>query len=164
MDIYIFRHGDTANSINFWKKFFKQKNTFIMSILPESHNSLKKIGKYLKKIETDANFTSPFPRCKESAEIVSEISKKIFRIDPRISELEGNTDFKKFRHDVKSFLDYLTKQKYSSVAICTHGAVIAAIKHFATSGNFHIYQVWDYPSPGNLVIIKNKKVRTVNFN
>ena len=135
-----------------------------MPILPENHKSLEKIGKFLKKIHTDANFTSPFPRCKESAEIVSEISGKVFRIDPRISEFEGNTSFEKFRHDVKSFLEYIKKQNYSSVAICTHGAVIAAIKHLATNNSFYVYQVLDYPSPGNLVIIKNGKIETIDFN
>ena len=135
-----------------------------MPILPESRKSLEKIGEYLKKVHTDANFTSPFLRCKESAEIVHEVSGKVFRIDPRISELEGKIIFDKFEHDVKSFLDYLNKQKYSSVAICTHGAVIAAIKHLALGGSFHIYQVWDYPNTGNLVIIKNGRLETFDFN
>jgi broad specificity phosphatase PhoE len=164
MDIYIFRHGDTSNSKNFFKRFYKQKNTLKLPILPEGRIALKKMGNYLKNIHTDANFTSPFLRCRESSQIISQVAGKKFVPDARIAEFEGDVSFKELTEKVNSFLDDMHKHNYSSILICTHGAVIAAIKHFILHGYFYRFQLIDYPSPGKLLILKNKKITEINFN
>lgn len=162
---YIFRHGDTVNTgetNHLIKNGGGSKN---LPILSKGKPVLKKIGLYLKNIPTDANFTSPYLRCKASSKIVGEISDKKFVSDERIIELRDS--FKgalRFKKRVKEFLEEIETKGYSSVAICTHGAVIAAIKHLVTEGRFFYFQGIDYPSPGKLMIIKNKKVRILNFN
>lgn len=164
MDLYIFRHGDTKNTKSFISRFTKKKNTSDLPILPEGKEALIKIGEYLKNIKTDANFTSPYLRCKQSSDIVGKVSGKKFSIDSRIEELEGKIDFSVFRKKVASFLEDLHSQNYSAVAICTHGAVISALKHLEVDGNLHFFQVLSYPIPGKLTIIKNKKAEEKNFN
>jgi broad specificity phosphatase PhoE len=165
-DYYIFRHGDTIETGNFWLRIFgRNYDSHKITILPKAIPALKNIGKFLKSVSTNANFCSPYPRCLESAEIVSSISKKTFKVDERLRELESNGEkFEDFRERIKSFLDDIEEKKYSAVAICTHGAGIAAIKYLKTKGKFYFFQVVDYPPPGNLLIIKDGKASKINFN
>lgn len=166
---YIFRHGNTKNTegVNSLVKRFVSVGggSRDLPILPKSRYALEKIGEYLKNIPTDANFTSPYLRCRQSSEIVEEKTGKKFIVDERIRELRD--DLKgalKFEKRVKEFLDEIEKKEYKSVAICTHGAVIAAIKHIVREGRFFYFQGIDFPSPGKLMILKDKKVEILNFN
>src|SRR3990172_476021 len=159
-DFYIFRHGDTKDSGSLITRFIgRSGDTRKLPIIPKSFPALERIGAFLKNIPTDADFCSPFVRCVTSAEIVGKISGKTYKKDSRIAEFEKNGE--KFSHlnaRVRDFLTEIEQEKYSSVSICTHGAVISALKHLATNGKFHFFQIWDFPSPGNLVIIKGKKI------
>ena len=161
---YILRHGDTVNSKNVFDKLTLKKDTHSLPILPESFSALEKIGKYLKDVPTDANFCSPYLRCRESAQIVEKFSGNKFVTDPRIEELEGHINFSDFQKRITSFLTEIKDKNYSAVSICTHGAVIAAIKHMETDGKFYFFQVFDYPEPGNLIIIKEGKIKQIDFN
>ena len=161
---YIFRHGDTVNSKNSLDKLVIKKDTRNLPILPESHNALEKIGKFLKSVHTDADFCSPYLRCRESVKIVEKFSGKNYSFDSRIEELEGRIIFSDFQKRIKSFLNEIKAKKYSAVSICTHGAIIAAIKHMETASKFYFFQVFDYPEPGNLIIIKEGKIKKINFN
>ena len=161
---YIFRHGDTVNSKNLFDRLSVKKDIHDLPILPESYSALEKIGEFLKDVPTDANFCSPYLRCRQSMEIVEKFSGKKYVIDPRIEELEGHINFSDFQKRMISFLTEIKEKKYSAVSICTHGAVIAALKHLETSEKFYFFQVFDYPEPGNLIIIKDGKVKTINFN
>lgn len=164
---YIFRHGDTIETDNPLVGFFghKESDSRSINILPKATPALARIGEYLKNIPTDANFSSPYPRCLDSAKIVESVSAKKFVADERIRELEKNGEnFNEFTSRIKDFLKEIAEKKYSFVLICTHGAVIAAIKHFETGRRFFPFQVFDYPRPGNLVIIKEEKVSQINFN
>lgn len=141
------------------------KDSRNIGIKMEAYPVLKKIGSYLKNVKTDANFTSPYPRCADSAKIVGEVAKKKFVKNDMLRELEKNGEgFNKFGLRVRTFLNMIHDKKYSSVAICTHGAVIGALKHLIVSGEYSFYNVWDYPQPGNLIIIKNKKIEVMDFN
>ena len=140
-DFYIFRHGDTVNSKNPFDKLSIKKNTRNLPILPESYPALEKIGKYLKDIPTDADFSSPYLRCRQSVEIVGKFSGKKYVLNPRIEELEGHINFPDFNKRITSFLGEIKEKSYSTVSICTHGAVIAAIKHIETRGKFYFFQV-----------------------
>lgn len=164
MNFYIFRHGDTSQSKNPLSKIVHHSDTHNLPILPDGVNALKKEGEFLKNIKTGANFCSPYLRCRESAKIVSEKSNKDFKTDSRLGELEGKESFNHFKNRVESFLDEIKKKNYESVAICTHGAVIAAIKHIKKDNKFYFFQVFDYPRPGVLTEIKNGKITTRNFN
>ncbi|MGA3291548.1 MAG: histidine phosphatase family protein [Candidatus Microgenomates bacterium] len=165
-DFYIFRHGDTVETDNLLIKIFgRKRDSHGLSILPKGLPALKRIGKYLKNIPIDANFCSPYLRCIESIKIVGNSANKKYQFDERIRELEnGNEKLIDFHKRIDNFLDEIYTKKYSAVLICTHGAVIAAIKYLITRGNFSFLQLIDFPKPGNLIIIKNKKVYTINFN
>jgi len=169
MDLYIFRHGDTVDTDESKLKIIirglgRKNDTRSLQVLPKGIPALEKIGSYLTNIKTDSNFCSPYLRCVNSSDIVGKIAIKKYLPDERIRELEINGEkFSSFYSRVKSFLDELKSKKFSAVSICTHGAVIAAIKHMMT-GNFYFFQVLDYPPPGNLLIIKDGTVSQINFN
>jgi broad specificity phosphatase PhoE len=165
-DFYIFRHGDTKDSGSFLNTIFDYKgDSRMLPILPKGVPALEKIGEFLKNIPTDANFCSPYLRCMDSAEIVGGIANKKYQSDERIRELEKNGEkFTSFKKRVINFLNEIDEKKYSAVSICTHGAVIAAIKHLKTSRRFYFFQIIDFPKPGNLTIIKNGEVDTIDFN
>ena len=162
---YIFRHGDTVNTggiKRLWRNGGGPRN---LPILQKSKYALGEMGKYLKDIPTDANFTSPYLRCRQSSEIVREFSGKKFVTDERIRELRDDIHgFVHFKKRVKEFLKEIEDKGYKSVAICTHGAVIAAIKHLVIDGKFFYFQGIDFPSPGKLMVIEDKKVKILNFN
>jgi len=61
-------------------------------------------------------------------------------------------------------LDEIDKKNYSAVSICTHGAVMAAMKYLRLNGRFNLLQSLDYPTPGNLIVIKDGEIKTINFN
>jgi broad specificity phosphatase PhoE len=165
-DLYILRHGDTTESGNLFFRLFGHKgSSFNLPILPKGLPPLQKIGEYLKSVPTEANFCSPYIRCVDSAKVVGKIADKKFDNESRISEFERNGEgFGYFYKRVKNFFDDIKSKKYSSVSICTHGAVIAALKHLATGRSFHRLQIWDFPKPGNLIVIKDSKVEILNFN
>jgi broad specificity phosphatase PhoE len=165
-DFYIFRHGDTAESGNLLIKLFGHKgDSHHLPILPKGVPALEKIGQYLKNIPTDADFTSPYLRCIDSAKIVCGITGKVYQPDERLNEFEKNGEgFPNFKKRVVNFFNEIGGKNYSAVSICTHGAIISALKHLATGRKFSFFQVLDFPSPGNLIIIKNKEVKRIDFN
>lgn len=165
-DLYIFRHGDTKESGSLLVKFLGYRgDSHNLPILPKGLPALEKIGKFLKDVPTDANFCSPYLRCMESAKIVGSIAKKIYQPDERIQELDSSGGkISSFFKRVNNFLDEINKKNYSAVSICTHGAVIAVIKHPEIGKKVFFFQVLDFPNPGNLIIIKDGKVDTINFN
>ena len=167
-DFYIFRHGETRETDGggIFAGFFRLGGGQpSLPILTKGIPTLEKIGKFLKDIPIDASFTSPYLRCVESSKVVGSISGKRFIEDERIRELEGGIKkFGRFRERVFDFLSEIHKKNYSAISICTHGAVIAAIKHYETTGRFFFPQLLDFPNPGNLIIIKDSKVKKINFN
>jgi len=168
-DFYIFRHGNTVNTevggILSKLNIRIGGGSATLPILPIGVPALEKIGGYLKNVPTDADFTSPFARCVESSNIVGKITGRKYVPDERIREYDGTRkDFSSFRERIDDFLDEIDKKNYSAVSICTHGAVIAAIKHLKLRQKFHYVQALDFPRPGNLVIIKGGRIETLNFN
>ncbi len=163
---YIFRHGNTIDSDSLLTKFFGHKHdSHGLAILPRAVPALERIGTFLKNVDTEVNFTSPYLRCRESTQIVGKIAEKRFKTDERLREFEKNGEgFPSLRNRVRSFLDDVNKKNYSSVSICTHGGVIAAIKHLVLNNRFYFFQLWDFPAPGNLIIINGGEVKTINFN
>jgi broad specificity phosphatase PhoE len=160
-DLYIFRHGNTKRT----ERSFKGGGSRNLPILEMGVPALENIGKFLKSVPLEANFTSPYRRCVESAKIVGKITGEKYTEDERLCEYLVNKErFSTFRKKIISFLDEIDKKNYSAVSICTHGAIIAAMKHLRLSGKFNLFQAPDYPTPGNLVVIKDGEVKTINFN
>ena len=122
-------------------------------------------GKYLGKIKPDACYTSTYLRCLQSVKIVENYIPNKFVKDERIRELRSDTKgFIGFTKRVHDFIKDIETKGYSSVAVCTHGAVMAALKHLLIHGKFYYIQGLDFPSPGNLIKIKEKKFEIINFN
>jgi broad specificity phosphatase PhoE len=162
MKLYIFRHGETyqtKHNVLYGKKVYKSE------ILPEGIPAIKKLSEYLKKKKIPNNFSSPFLRCRQTVAIVSKITKKEFEYDNRLSEFipENETLFS-LEKRMRSFYDELTEKKLKKVAVCTHGYPISALVQLATKGHIREAELDNFPRPGVLIEIKNKKTRYTEFN
>lgn len=161
MTIYIFRHGETKETkLN----IAYGENVYNSNILEEGKQAIKKIGEYLKNIKTDANYASEFKRVKQTVDIVEKISGKKFAFDKRLNEFldksEGET-FSNLKDRTQKFLaDIGTKDH---IAICTHGAVIAAIKNLILGKFDKREQIYDFPRPGILWIIRKNSLKEKDF-
>jgi len=161
--IYLFRHGDTYQTKN---KLPYKDQAVSATIIPESEEYLKKIGNYLKDKDIQYAVTSEFPRCMQSAKVVGKQLGINFSIDKRLNEydpiyLPGESE-KHFQERVDSFLSEIQRKKFSSVVICTHGAVISFIKHKLINTKAQ-WNSLDYPAPGILLIISGEKVASYDF-
>jgi broad specificity phosphatase PhoE len=156
----IFRHGET-----FFTKFHLPYfwRNFSVGISPEAVPALERLAVHLKDIPSDLNICSEFKRCIQSAEIITKITGKQFRIDPRLNEY-CRESFGSFRRRVMNFIDEVNQEKYHTVIICTHGAVMAGLTHLLLEGSFKQTQLFDYPRPGIIVCIKNQKMNQIDFN
>lgn len=162
MDFYIFRHGET---------FFSKNETSYgdavesAEILPESIPTIKRLAKYLKNIKTDANFSSTYLRCRQTSEIVSQITNKEFIFDDRLRDYyDGREPVENVIKRIKDFLNSISTKKYKAVIVCTHGYPIAILKGLITKGNFEMKDLSTYPRSGILVEIKKGKVQLYDFN
>jgi broad specificity phosphatase PhoE len=158
---YIFRHGET---------FATKAGTgygmhiFTASILPEARPAVERLAKYLKEIKTDFHVSSEFRRCKQTAQIISEVTSKEFVYDKRVNEyfLEPYWFLKR---RIQSLLKEIELKKYKSVCVCTHGAVISAFLHILTPEKSRLpFNIFNFPPPGVLTIIESNKAKQINFN
>jgi broad specificity phosphatase PhoE len=166
---YIFRHGNTKNTDrkNLIVKLITKNGGGSMNlpILPKSKPALIQIGKYLKDKNIDAFYTSPYLRCKQSSKIVEKEIGKKFIPNEKIRELRSDIKgFMGFKTRVRNFIKEVNDKNYKAVAVCTHGAVIAALKYLLTRGKFYYFQGVDFPKPGNLIVIEGKKIKVIDFN
>ncbi len=158
---YIFRHGET---------FATKAGTgygvriFTAGILPEARPPMERMANYLKKIKTDYNISSEFRRCKQTVQIINEITGKQFVYDSRMNEyfLEP---YWLLKRRIQSLLNEIERKKYKSVCICTHGAVIAAFLHTLIPETSRMpFNIYNFPMPGVLTIIDRNKAQRINFN
>ena len=133
-------------------------------ILHVGRQPYKKMGRFLKSKRTDFNVSSPLIRCKQTTQIISEITGKEFILDERLTEfhLESRESLERRLTD---FLDEMNEKGFEKMAICTHGAVISALIGLLTPENGkEEYGLLNYPDPGVLVIIKDGHFEEINFN
>lgn len=164
---YLFRHGDTfvtrGQRLWYYPTFLPETafsygaKVFSASILDEAKPTIKKLAECLAKIPTQYNASSQFRRCRQTVQIVEKIAQKEFIFDKRLNELVFETPWA-FRYRVQRFLKELAKKDVQSVAICTHGAVLALIATILTG------QKVGFPKPGVLVIIKGTNITYKDFN
>ncbi|MGH7246386.1 MAG: phosphoglycerate mutase family protein [Candidatus Levyibacteriota bacterium] len=156
--IYIFRH---AKSVEDGQEYGEKILT--ADILPHAKEPIEKMGIYLKTVLIDTAFCSEVKRCRQTANIVSGKTGIQFITDKRINEyyLEQFGDFRK---RVQSFFKDLEKMKEETILICTHGAVIAGLTHLLLEGTFENFQLLDFPNPGVLIKITEKKLEEIDFN
>lgn len=159
--LYVFRHGHTFSTKN---KVPYGDSVITAKILPEEVPVIKEIGEFLKDKEVDYFVTSAFFRCIETAKIVSEKIGRSFVTDERLNEYFLDTeDFSLFREKVNSFLRDIEQNEFKNITICTHGAVIAAIKHLVTNGQFEVHSLSDFSLPGVVTILKDGAVNEIDF-
>jgi broad specificity phosphatase PhoE len=145
--IYLFRHGETQESIHEGEYGSRELTA---EILPQGKPAIRRIGEYLKNIPTDHNFSSEVLRCRETVEIISEISGKKFSFDSRLNEWLHDESFVHLKKRLTSFVNFIENSNFESIAACTHGACMAGIKHLIVDRDFTDSQYHDYPQTGYL--------------
>lgn len=159
-EYYIFRHGQT---------FATKAGTgygiriFSASIIQEGIPAIKKMGEYLKNIPLEYQLTSNVRRCIQTTSIITEITGKSFEKDKRLNEYFLET-FGYFRERITSVIKDIEKTNYEKIAICTHGGGIAIIKNLLINKKIKPSDIFSFPDPGRLIIIKDNKLEEINFN
>ena len=157
-NFYLFRHGlATKSLIGYGDKILTA------TLLPEGVPPIERMAEFLKDIPSDFNVSSEFLRCQQTTKIISDITNKKFVRDVRLNEYY-NESFEEFRTRVKNFLQEIETQPYKNIIICTHGAVVAALKNLITKNSFYIFQQFTFPKTGVLMIIKNNTIEEIDFN
>lgn len=161
---YIFRHGETfftKNNLHYGDSYESA------DIIPEGIPVLKKLGTYLKDRTIDACFTSPFKRAIQTTDIISKITGQKFIPDDRLRE-EGLSRAEETLEDMEArFKDFhaeMERSKYKALAICSHGWPIAALLAIITKGNVTKKDLGEFPKCGQLLIVEDKTVKTLDFN
>ena len=162
MNLFVFRHAETERTkLNI--PYGDEIET--ASILPEGIKPTKKIAQYLKAKVKDNFYSSPYSRCIQTSEIVKKIIKVDFLLDKRLSEYRD--DLGETIKDLKNRTDDFLKEqaaKNTTITVCTHGGVIAAIKNLIVKNDFKPEDLHDFPNPGVLVEIKDKNISYKDFN
>jgi broad specificity phosphatase PhoE len=154
---YIFRHGLATHSKNGYGD-----KILTAEVLPEGIPPVQRIGQYLTLMPYDYGARSEFLRCQQTAAIVTEITGRAFTPDKRLNEHYQET-FESVRDRVRLFVDEMNAAPHTHIWVCTHGAVIAALKHLITRGDFTRGDENDYIQPGEILLIKDGKPEVVTF-
>ena len=164
MIYYIFRHGETYFTKN--KIEYDPESRISAPILKEGIPAIKRLGEFLKDKLKNTNYTSPYPRCVKTSEIITKITGKKFTKDERLSDewmSEGKETFDEMVARFQNFLLDIKKNNPSVVAICTHGWPISILTNLITKREMKPEWLANYILPGELVIIKDGKVETKSF-
>ncbi len=161
---YIIRHSETfVTQSKRWFRTYGFK-IFTAHILPIGRPTTEKLARYLKKVPTDCNLCSEFRRCKETANIISKITGKNFKYDKRLNENVFEPAWY-FRRRIKRLIKELESSEYERILICTHSVVIVALIKLLSGEHFTFKDFFiNSPPPGILTIIKNGKVKVLDFN
>lgn len=144
---YLFRHGLATHSTTGYGD-----RALTADLLPEGKPAAHQLGMYLTQFPVELALTSPVPRCLQTAAIVAKHTGWQFRIEEQATEYYPEV-FAPFHNRLTHFAQYLRNLPQQHVAICTHGGVIAGLKHLLTEGSFTESQMLDYPKPAGLIII-----------
>jgi broad specificity phosphatase PhoE len=157
---FLFRHGLATRSTDGYGD-----QILTAEILPEAIPPIEALAHYLQelKIDPSMNFSSEIMRCRQTVKIVSEITGKKFQFDSRLNEY-CNESFEEFVYRVQAFFDELTSSQDETFVICSHGAVIGAVKHLLMNESPTEDDLLDYPLTGELLTYKNARFETHSFN
>ncbi len=155
---YLFRHALATKSL-----FGYGDKIVTAEILKEAIPPIERMADFLKTVPSDFNACSEFTRCRQTAAIVTKKTGKQFTLDKRLNEYYDES-FGDLRDRVKDFVEDMQTAKHTSILICTHGAVVAAIKNLILKNTFGILKLYDYPKTGVLLIIKGGRVEEIDFN
>ena len=164
MIYYIFRHGETYYSKN---DVLYEDNNMTAEILPESIPVSERMANYLLDKIDDQNYTSPFIRAVQTVDIITKITKKKFLPDERLKE-EGlsraEETFRQLEGRLKNFINEIEGKKFNNVAICSHGWPIATMLAILIKGKVNRTDLGNFPKCGQLLIVENRSLKTLDFN
>ena len=159
MTIYIIRHGMAVHPNEGYGS-----RVLTAELLPEGIPPIQRLARYLALMPSDYQARSEVLRCRQTAAIITEATGKEFVVDPRLREYHQET-FADFSERVKAFADELRESNYPNVTLVTHGAVIAALKHYLIDDSFSKRDETDYTQTGQLLVIHDDKTTEVlDFN
>jgi broad specificity phosphatase PhoE len=145
---YIFRHGLATKS-----KMGYGDRIITAEVLPEGIPPVQRMGTYMKTLPYSVGWRSEFLRCQQTAAIVTEATGNPFTPDPRLNE-QVTEPFEVVRDRVRAFVQDGRESGQPHLWVCTHGIVIAALRHLITRGDFSRRDELDYTQPGQLLIIR----------
>lgn len=156
--LYLFRHAKaTGSDVGYGDKILTAEVT------PEGIPPIGRMAEYLKTTGVSGNYCSELIRCRQTAKVITDTTGKEFVFDKRLIEYYDET-FEEFVSRVKSFLKFLSGTVAANILVCTHGMVIAAMKHLILEGQFTLESELDYPKTGELWILQKSRVEAINFN
>ena len=157
--LYLFRHGlATKSAIGYGEEIVSA------SLLPQGLPAINKLGEYLSTTQVDYFVSSLYPRCLQTAEIVSKKTGEKYQTDERLNEYH-NISFEEFKRKITYFLQFIEEKKYQNVWICTHVAVIMAIKKLVVGEDVLESDLFsNLPLPGALTVISEKITEEIDFN
>lgn len=157
---YLFRHGLATHSTSGYGD-----RALTAELLDEGKTAVHQLGAYLQHFPVELALTSPVPRCLQTAAIVTEHTHWQFQVEPQATEYYPEI-FGPFHQRLTAFAAHLTQLPHQHIAICTHGGVIAGLRHLITDASFIESQILDYPSPAGLVIVDTdtQTTKTVEWN
>ena len=157
---YIFRHGETIATKQ--KKWYWHR-LYSATILEEGKPALLKLAEYLNNIPSDYNACSPFLRCRQTAEIITQVTGKQFELDRRLREYAF--EFPQFfKRRVLNFLNEMEKSNKKTIIICSHSIVIEVMIHYLSRDNPTLAERFKAPLPGVLTVIKDGNLEQIDFN
>ncbi len=157
---YFFRHGETFYSKN---NVPYGDDVHLASILPEGIPAIKRLASKLAEFPIESGYSSTYHRVLETVEIVNEQLDIPFTKDHRLDEMNVNESIEDVGKRVQSFLEDPKVLAHNHIAVCTHGAALAAAKHLIQTGVFTPYDLPDYPKPGVLWVFEGTKLTEYSF-
>jgi broad specificity phosphatase PhoE len=154
---YIFRHGLATHSKNGYGD-----QILTAQVLPEGRPPIERLGVYMQAMPYEVGYRSEFLRCQQTAQIVSDATGNPFTPDARLNEMYQET-FENVQERVSAFVADVNASPHTHIWVCTHGIVIAALRHYILDGEFHRAQENDYTQTGELLLIANGKDEVLNF-
>ena len=161
---YLIRHALATRSTSGYGS-----DILTASILPDTIPAIQNISRYLLTITESVQYSSELLRCRQTAAIIESVTEKKFIYDPRQNEYIEHSDthaieeFVDFKKRIISFVHTTLQTESSHIIIVTHGAVIAAITHILTNGDFSKNTLLDYSPCGTLRTIRDQIVTNTQY-
>jgi len=157
---YLFRHGQTYYSKN---EIPYGTNEHTADILDEARPPIEQIGQFLSTVPIDTAFRSELRRCEQTAHIIESTVQFRFTPTPLCNEFMEDS-FEAFYKRMQTLTEMLEKASGDGIAVCTHGAVIAALKKMLLGQEFGAHDLMYYPKTGVVVKVSEGKLLELDFN
>ncbi|HYD35802.1 MAG TPA: phosphoglycerate mutase family protein [Vitreimonas sp.] len=155
--LYLLRHGLATHSTTGYGD-----QILTAQLLPEGLPTVEKAAAFLSSHPTEVYFSSEVLRCQQTAAIVTQETGKTFTCDARLNEYHLDTP-ESFVSRIVDFLSEITHQNYTSVTLCTHGAVITVLASLAMDEKHPDPFSLNYPPPAGIWVIADGIIEKHHF-